>query len=186
MARLPYVDPATAPEAVRDTLAALPPLHIMRMLAHAETAFEPVLRLGGAILAALELDPQLRELAVLQVAVEAECEYEWVQHVSVGKAVGLSDAQIAAVASRALDDPALSELQRSVLRFTAEVVRSPKVSDETFAAVHAELSPREIVELLLTIGDYLMIARLMTTLELDLDEAAGLDVAKATGALLQR
>jgi hypothetical protein len=35
------------------------------------------------------------------------------------------------------------------------------------------LSPREIVELLLTVGNYLMLARVMTTLELEIDAAAG-------------
>jgi hypothetical protein len=35
------------------------------------------------------------------------------------------------------------------------------------------MSPREIVELVLTIGYYLMLARVMTTLEIDVDAAAG-------------
>jgi 4-carboxymuconolactone decarboxylase len=186
MARLPYVDPERAPEPVRSTLAGMPPLGIFRMLAHAETAMDPVLMLGGAILGELELDPRLRELAVLQVARDADCEYEWVQHVAVGRHVGLSDEQISAVEDGNLEAPALDDLQRAVLRFTSEVVLRTRVSDEIFGAVSAELSPREIVELLLTIGDYLMIARLMTTLELDLDDAAAPDaVTSATGARLQ-
>ncbi len=185
MARLPYVDLDHASEPVRSTLAGMPPLGIFRMLAHAETAFDPVLMLGGAILAELELDPRLRELAVLQVARNADCEYEWVQHVAVGRDVGLSEAQIAAVAEGKFEHPALDELQRAVLRFTSEVVLRTRVSDEIFGAVSAHLSPREIVELLLTIGDYLMIARLMTTLELDLDDAAAPDaVTSATRARL--
>jgi 4-carboxymuconolactone decarboxylase len=185
MARLPYVDPERASEPVRNTLAGMPPLGIFRMLAHAETAFDPVLMLGGAILGELELDPRLRELAVLQVARDAECEYEWVQHVAVGRNVGLSEEQIAAVDAGNLEDPALDEVQRAVLRFASEVVLRTRVSDEIFGAVSAELSPREVVELLLTIGDYLMIARLMTTLELDLDDAAAPDaVTSATRARL--
>ena len=35
MARLPYVDPATAPPEVREALEAIPPLNIFRTLAHA-------------------------------------------------------------------------------------------------------------------------------------------------------
>jgi 4-carboxymuconolactone decarboxylase len=120
------------------------------------------------------------------VARDADCEYEWVQHVAVGRHVGLSDAQIAAVDGGNLEAPALDDLQRAVLRFTSEVVLRTRVSDEIFGAVSAQLNPREIVELLLTIGDYLMIARLMTTLELDLDDAAAPDaVTSATGARLQ-
>ncbi|MDX6668502.1 MAG: hypothetical protein QOK04_1882, partial [Solirubrobacteraceae bacterium] len=60
MARLPYVDPATAPPEVREALEAIPPLNIFRTLAHAETAFRPALRLGGALLTQGELDNRLR------------------------------------------------------------------------------------------------------------------------------
>ena len=181
VARLPYPDPSGSPEPVREALAALPPLNIFRMLSHAETAFRPFLRFGGAILGRLELDPKLRELAILQVARDAEAEYEWVQHVEISREVGVPDEQIAAVEADRLDDPSLGGRERAVLRFAREVVAGPRVSDATFAAVEAQLSPQEIVELLLTVGNYLMLARVMTTLELELDDPAGGQVLGSAG-----
>src|SRR5690348_2852355 len=68
MARLPYVDPEQCPEKVRQALEAAPPLNVFRMLAHAETAFRPWMRFGGALLAASEVDAVQRELAILRVA----------------------------------------------------------------------------------------------------------------------
>jgi 4-carboxymuconolactone decarboxylase len=180
LARIPYPDPSQAPEPVAEALNAVPPLNIFRMLAHAETAFRPFLRFGGAILQDLQLDPKLRELAILQVAARAEAEYEWVQHVAIGLAVGLTDAQVAAVKAGMIDtDPSLGSAERAVCRFTVEVLEQPRVSDEAFAAVSAHLSPREIVELMLTVGNYFMLARVMTTLELELDEAVGRQVLDA-------
>jgi 4-carboxymuconolactone decarboxylase len=180
LARIPYPDPSQAPDVVTETLAAVPPLNIFRMLAHAETAFRPFLRFGGAILQDLQLDPKLRELAILQVAARAEAEYEWVQHVAIGLAIGLTEDQVAAVERGKIDsDPSLDDAERAVLRFTVEVLDGPRASDETFAAVSAHLSPREIVELLLTVGEYLMLARVMTTLELELDEPVGSPVLDA-------
>jgi 4-carboxymuconolactone decarboxylase len=174
MARLPYPDESSLPERVRETLATLPPLNIFRMLAHAETAVRPSLRFGGAILTRLELDAKLRELAILQVAKQAEAEYEWVQHVAIARHVGVSDAQIDALERGEFEtDTALGEPERAVLRFASEVVAGPRVSDTTFAALAEQLPARQIVELLLTIGQYLMLARVMTTLELELDEPAG-------------
>ena len=85
----------------------------------------------------------------------------------------MPDEQIAAVEGGRLDDPSLGEGERAVLRFAREVVAGPRVSDATFAAVEEQLSPQEIVELLLTVGNYLMLARVMTTLELELDDPAG-------------
>jgi alkylhydroperoxidase family enzyme len=170
VARLPYPDPDNSPEPVREALAALPPLNIFRMLSHAETAFRPFLRFGGAILGQLKLDPRLRELAIIQVAADAKADYEWVQHVA-----------IAAVEARRLDDPSLGDGERAVLRFAGEVVAGPRVSDAAFASVRDQLSPQEIVELLLTVGNYLMLARVMTTLELELDDPAGGQVLGSAG-----
>lgn len=176
MARVPYVDPAGAPPPVREALELLPPLNIFRTLAHAETAFRPYLRFGAAILGELKLDPRLRELAILQVAALAEAEYEWVQHVAIGRHVGVTDEQIAAVERGDLGAGCFGEPERAVLAFTAEAVRGPRVAEETWGAVSAVLTPREIVELLLTVGSYLMLARVMTVLEIEVDPPAGDEV----------
>src|SRR5881227_4216823 len=97
MARVPYPDPAALSERNQQVLANLPPLNVFRMLAHAETAFRPYLRFGGALLADLQLGPVPRELAILQTARVFEADYEWIQHVAIGRAVGVTDEQIAAL-----------------------------------------------------------------------------------------
>jgi 4-carboxymuconolactone decarboxylase len=185
LARIPYPDPADAAEPVQEALAALPPLNVFRMLSHAQTAFRPFLRFGGVILGDLQLDAKLRELAILEVAVRSGAEYEWVQHEAIGRTVGLTDQQIDAVKREAIDDESLNDTERAVLQFASEVIERPRVRDETFAAVSRSLSSREIVELLLTIGNYLMLARVMTTLDLDLDEAVGEEVLRG-GTPLRR
>src|SRR3954447_9071940 len=98
MARIQPIDPGAAPETVREALDQLPPLNIFRTLAHAETAFRPLLRFAGSVLGRMQLDPLVRELAILVVAHEAEAEYEWIQHVAIAKQVGATDEQIAAIA----------------------------------------------------------------------------------------
>ena len=182
VARLPYPDPDSASEPVREALGALPPLNIFRMLSHAESAFRPVLRFGGALLGRLELDPRLRELAILQVAAVAQARYEWVQHAEIARHVGVEQAQIDAVERGEFDHESLGGSERAVLAFARDVVAGPHVGEATFAALRDTLSPREIVELLLTIGNYLMLARVTTTLELELDEPAGPDVLPRGGA----
>ena len=181
MARLPYVDPEKASPAVRESLEALPPLGIFRMLAHADGAFQPWARWGTALLADLELDPLLRELAILRVArLTPHAEYEWVQHAPIARAVGASEEQVAALERDDPDAGCFSSEQRAVLRFTTEVLRDARASDQTFAAVAAFLSPREVVELLMVVGQYMMLARVMATTELELDDPA--DLASLRGA----
>ena len=174
MARLPYVDAAEAGEPVRDALGRVPPLNIFRMMANAETAFRPWLRWGAVLLSELELDPLLRELAILRVArLTPHAEYEWVQHVPLAKAVGATDDQVAAIRQDDPEAPCFSEDQRIVLRFTTEVLHDAQASDETLAQLAGVLSPREIVELLMVIGQYMMVARVMATTRMEIDEPAG-------------
>src|SRR5919201_5691143 len=174
MARLPYVDPATAPPRVREALGAVPALNVFRTMAHADTAFRPWLRWAGTLLGELELDPVLRELAILHVArLTPHAEYEWVQHVPIALAVGGTQKHVRALEHGEPQAASFTELQTAVLRFTREVVRDARASDQAFAAVRAALSPREVVELLMVIGQYMMLARVMATVELELDEPVG-------------
>jgi alkylhydroperoxidase family enzyme len=175
LARLPYVDPAQAPPGVREALEALPPLNVFRMLAHAETAFRPALRLGAAILTQLELDPRLRELAILRVARLSGAEYEWVQHVAIGRALQVSEEQIAALERGDVAADCFDERERLVLRFTTEVVEQG-ASPAAVEAMREGFSDREIVELVVAAGYYLMLARLMVTVGIDPDEPLGDEV----------
>ena len=173
MARLPYVDPERAPQPVREVLDRMPPLNVFRMMANAESAFRPWMRWGGVLLNDLALDPLLRELAILRVArLTPHAEYEWVQHVPIARSVGATGDHIAALEHDDLEAEVFTPEQRAVLRFTTEVLREARASDETFAAVAVHLSPREIVELLMVIGQYMMLARVMATTEMELDEPA--------------
>jgi alkylhydroperoxidase family enzyme len=180
MARLPLVDPANTADAVRDALEALPvPLNIFRMVAHAETSFRPWMRLGASILGHQKLDPRLRELSILEIARRSGSAYEWTQHVPIGRAAGVTDAQLEALERGDADAACFDEVDRLVLRFTGEVVRDVKASDAVFAAMRRHFSPREIVELILAIGFYMMVARLLETTEVDPDPPAGTRIVDA-------
>jgi alkylhydroperoxidase family enzyme len=179
MARLPYVDPASAPESVAQALDALPPLNVFRMVAHAETAFRPWLRFGGALLGASEVDAVQRELAILRVSkLTPGAEYEWVQHVPILLAAGGTEAQVAALTTGDLTADCFDEAQQLVLRFTTEFVLEAAPEEATWAAASARFSPRQLIELMLVIGQYMMLARIMRTVRLDIDGPIGEEVAE--------
>jgi len=180
MARLPYVEPGTAPEHVRELLARLPvKLNVFRMMAHAESDFRPLVGLGTAILGRQKLSAKLRELAILRVAALSPARYEWVQHVPIAQAMGATPAQVAALERGDIAADAFDSLERVVLRFTTEVVRDVRASEATFAELARLLSAQEIVELIITVGYYMMIARLLETTAVDLDPPAGTKVVDA-------
>lgn len=179
MARIPYVDPATAAPEVREALEALPPLNIFRLVANAETAFRPFLRFGGALLSQGELDAKLRELAILRVAEKTGARYEWVQHAQIALAVGATEEQVAALERGDADADVFDSKEQLVLRFATEVIDDVGASEATFAAAREQFSPRELMELTLSIGYYMAVARVMLTFDIDLDEALGYDVLRS-------
>jgi 4-carboxymuconolactone decarboxylase len=176
MARLPYVDPDAAPERVREALERIPPINIFRMVANAETAFRPWLAFGGALLSSLELDARVRELVILHVGRLSGADYEWAQHVPIALAVGATQDEVDAIERGETDS--FGPLEAAVLRFTGEVVRDVRASDEALEAVREHLSPREVVELLLVIGQYMLVARVAETAGIEIDEG-GTAVADA-------
>ena len=54
-------------------------------------------------------------------------EYEWVQHVPIAISVGATQAQVDAIADRRLAASCFSDLERTVLRFTEQVVEKVRL-----------------------------------------------------------
>ncbi len=174
MARIPYVEAETAPAAVREVLERLPvKLNIFRVMAHAETNVRPLLRLGQSILSAQLLSPKLRELAILRVAKLSQAPYEWVQHVPIGLAVGMTQEQVDALDRGDAAATCFDATEQLVLRFTDEVVRDVGCSEATFTALAEKLSTQELVELVLAVGFYMTMARLMETFQIDIEPGVG-------------
>jgi 4-carboxymuconolactone decarboxylase len=145
------------------------PLKLFRMVAHAETAYGPWLGYGGALLTQLELDPLLRELAILQVARQTGSEYEWVQHDPIARAVGATGDQIDAIQAGRDDDPAFDADQSLVLQLTRTAVNEGAASEEQVARLADRLGARQVVELLLVVGNYMAIAMVIASTGLEPD-----------------
>jgi 4-carboxymuconolactone decarboxylase len=162
---------------VRSALERLPPLAIFRVLANAQGTFVNWLRFGGDCLNGDLFDPILRELAILRVArLTPGAEYEWAQHIPILLAVGGSPAQLAALQSDEVEADALGEDGRLVVRFTTQVVLDAAPDEPTLKSMSSRFSTAEIVQLLLVIGQYMMLARVMATSGLEVDAVLGADV----------
>ena len=187
MARLPYVVADSAPEHVQRALERLPDLNVFRLMANADTIFIPWLRYGGALLGETALDPALRELAILRVSrLTPGAEYEWVQHVGIGKAVGVTDDQIAALERDDVEAAAFDPLQQAVLVLVEQVIRDGAPTDAVYDVVADALPPREIVELLAVIGAYRMLGTVMATARIDIDGPLGDEVVRGAQEAARR
>jgi alkylhydroperoxidase family enzyme len=177
MARIPPLDPAEAEPRVRAALERLPPLAVFATVANAQGTFLNWLRFGGDCLDARWFDPVLRELAILRVArLTPGAEYEWVQHVPILLAVGGTAEQVAALEADEVEAEVLGEDGRLAVRFTTQVVRDATPDEATFAEMSARFTRAQITQLLLVIGQYMMVARVMATAQLEVDAVLGADV----------
>ncbi|BBZ15373.1 hypothetical protein BST20_23015 [Mycobacterium branderi] len=100
------------------------------------------------------LPPRLREMVILRVAHHTHCEYEWAHHVGLGRQVGLSDADIAAATADYGDDGRAAPALRAV----DELLTGFRVSDATWTALAEYLDERQCMDLVFTIGGYLLLA----------------------------
>lgn len=174
MARLPYLDPDDAEPRVAELLGKMPDLGIFRMVANAQRAFPGWARFGATMLDPDEFDPLLREFAIVRVAAMTPgADYEWVQHARVTLDVGGTEEQLEAISKGDLDANVLGADGQLVVRFTTQVVRDCSPDESTFAAMSARFTPRQIVHLLLVIGQYMMLGRIMATTQIDLDPSVG-------------
>lgn len=174
MALLPFVDESKASDKTREILGNTPrKLNVARMIANASDAvFQNFSRLGNSLMTRGKLNGKLREIAILRNARVCQSLYEYTQHVPIAKSTGLSDEQIAAIDNWE-GARCFNELERLVLRFTDEIARNVKGDRATLAALQKHLGPGEIVELIMAIGFWGMVARLLETTEVELEEFAG-------------
>ena len=169
MARIPYPDlDALDPEVGAFMRRIDPMINVFHMMSHAETAVRPFMRLGNALLFKGALDPVLREIVILRVGHVTGSTYEVHQHRIVGRDCGMTEAQIVAVPVGA-ESPVFDAKQKLAIRVTDEVLANVRMSPETFAEAEAAFSHRELVELLVVVGFYNMIAGLLENLEVEIE-----------------
>jgi alkylhydroperoxidase family enzyme len=171
--RIPYLQASEASGEIARLLE-VAPMNLVRLIALAEGVAQPTLDMAGAMLTKTALDPRLREYAILFVARRTEAEYEWVQHVPVAEAVGITPEEIAAIERDDLGAACFAEDAAATLAFTAELLEGPRPADSTFERLLAAgYQSREVVELVLIVGCYQLLAHVMTALDIDLDPPIG-------------
>src|SRR5690606_32536836 len=127
-------------------------------------------RLGWAVASPEVLPPRLRETVVLRVAWLSGSDYELHHHLPLARAAGLTGDEIAAL-ERA-DYAGLEPLLAAAARFTDEVVVRLSPADETLAALRAVASDQVVVNIVLAIGCYMSIARLVAVTGVEPDASA--------------
>lgn len=170
MQRIPYPDISKLPEIVQKRVADLP-LNIVRITAHASVPmFEAQGQLGRAASTAEVLEPRLRETVILRVAHLSNSAYELHHHIPLGRAAGLTEVELGAIAVE--NYAVLNPLLAAAARFTDEVVKRLTPSDETLANLRKLASDQIVLNIVLTIGCYMTISRIVAVTGIEPDAQA--------------
>ena len=177
MARVSYVEEKDHPELaaqiakIKGGRGAL--INIYKLLLHSPTVAMTWLEHIGAIRWKTKLSPRLREIAIVRIASVAKYGYALQQHVptiAVPDGVTLEECE-------ALKDwrasGKFSEAERAALAYVDAIIAGPEVPDDIFNAVRKHYSEREVVELTVLAGTYIMHNRVFTALRVDLEPKKG-------------
>ena len=140
---------------------------------YAASSAASLVALGNALLHRCELDPGLRELAILRVGRLSRTAYEVFQHERIAREVGVAEEKIAALRDATIEAAAFTDNEKAVLRYTDDVVRNVRASDKTLKAVQGLLTPGALVELTLTIGYYMMVCLFLESTGVDGEDGQG-------------
>lgn len=118
---------------------------------------ERVAHVGSYIRFENTLPPVLRELAILTVAREWNCQFEWTSHQPIAESEGLSAEAIAAVRDGRAPD-GLSADEALVFGYVSALLRKGRVPDDAFAEAKERFGVRTLTDLTATAGYYSMLA----------------------------
>lgn len=157
------LDRAEATPAQAELLDALGPagdLNLFRTLAHHPKLMRSWLGFGGRLLQRSSFPDRERELVILRTAARCGSDYEWGQHVAIGQLAGLSDDEILACGPAA--EPAGWSGQVAVLlRAVDELIDDHCIAADTWELLAAHAEEKQLIELPLLVGHYVMIAGLL-------------------------
>ncbi len=144
----------------------------MRVVSIDRRLFRPFLAFNMRLMPRGKLDRRETEALILRTAWLCGSRYEWTQHEAIGRRVGLSREQIEAIAA----DPQselLGEQTRLLLRIVPELLENHALSEATYEALAQRLQPSQILEAVMLVGNYAMLAGALNTFGVPLEDAWG-------------
>jgi uncharacterized protein YceH (UPF0502 family) len=142
--------------------------NIFRTLVRHPGLFRRWMPFGGKLLNG-KLPARERELAILRVGWLCQSEYEWGQHVPIGKRAGLTDEEIARIPGGPRAQ-GWSDLDSAILRATDELHEDSCIGDLTWERLSREYDEKQLIELVMVVGHYHLVSMALNTLGVQREE----------------
>ena len=145
-----------------------PRMHLFEVLGQHRLLFLSFLPYSGVLLNWGKLSKKDKELVILRVGHLRGSEYELQQHRRLARSRGVDTA----LQDKIFAGPpaeGLTDRQRTLLTAVDEFILNRDLTDETFAALSAQLNRQQVIEFCALAGHYDTIAAILATLRVPMD-----------------
>jgi 4-carboxymuconolactone decarboxylase len=144
------------------------PMNVTGTLANHPAMLPMFTALGGYLARDGVLEARTRELAILRIGFRAGSVYEFGQHRIFGAAAGLSDTEISAIC-KDIGEWAWTDEDRNVLLAVDELHNKDCLSDGVWNALRSQWAPDKMIEFLVLVGYYRLIAGVLNSCGVERD-----------------
>ncbi len=176
MARMKMVDTDTVDPELKDVFEAMKQrgtvLNVYRMMAWSPRLAKVWAPFARGLRNDLSVPRRLRELLIVQIACRHESKYEYGHHAHMALAEGVTQAQLSAL-PHWRDSPQRFDADESlVLELADDLTHARGASAATMQALIARFGEKQVMELLATGAFYCAVARIVNSLDCELEPEA--------------
>ena len=146
-----------------------PVTNIMATLANYSKLYKRWRVFGNHILFKSSLPPRDREILILRIGWLCQAEYEWGQHVIIGKRAGLNDEEIIQI----IEGPnaeGWDAFDATLVRAVDELYIDSFITDATWQKIAVKYNKHQLIDLVFTVGQYNLVSMALNTLGVQLED----------------
>lgn len=160
---IPYPDLEALEPELRQAVTDRASLNIFRMITHTPGLAPGFLSMAKDLLQHNSLPATWRELCILRVGHRYESVYEVYQHNIIGRAVGLSEAHLAAAKSGVPAE--IDNEHATILRLTDVLLDDHTLTGSDLAEARNLLTLNQLADFVLTVGFYQLVCNFLNTFQ---------------------
>ncbi|MHA2288294.1 MAG: carboxymuconolactone decarboxylase family protein [Promethearchaeota archaeon] len=146
-----------------------PVTNIMATLANYSKLYNRWRVFGNHVLFKSTLPPREREILILRIGWLCQAEYEWGQHIIIGKRAGLTEEEIIQI----IEGPKAEgwdAFDATLLHAVDELYIDSFITDATWQKLAEKYSEHQLIDLVFTVGQYNLVSMVLNTLGVQLEE----------------
>ena len=147
-------------------------INIQRTLAHHPKLLNRWRVFGNHVLLKSSLPSRDREILILRIGWLCGSEYEWGQHVEIGKKTGLTYEEILRIIE-VPDAKGWDKFDSTLLRAVNELFYDSFIFDDTWNALAEKYNTHQLMDVVFTVGQYNLVSWALNTLGVQRDEGIG-------------